>query len=500
MNASRESPAAYWRRTWLIWLIQLVTYAALASVLPPLDDEVYYWSWSQSLQLSYFDHPGMVAWLIWLATRVFGDTVLGMRFPACCCLTFVFAVICFLVTRAPQSPPTASAGTLLRSVAKSHVHFIMIGVLLTPLFTFGAIVITPDAPLLSAWAAYCLWLIVIQEKLADASRARNHWRDWLLGGVILGLGGLSKYTMVLAVPAGFASFLLSGISWRKWLAGYLGHGVVSMIVASPILLYNVQHNFEPLLFQWRHAMHDQPASLQSFGEFWAVQWLLFGSLPLFLAPWTTRQLLSRDLSPHLRVCMCLYLLPLCFFVYKAAKTELEGNWALVMFVSVWPVAAAWYDTIRASRFWRAMTTAAFLPPAVCVVGLAVLLFSPFPILPAKADRLNRQRGRWETVQQIAQSIQARGEAIPTFTATYQMTALLRFWGVDARQEANFRASHYSFPPQHLADVPAAYVVTDRALLPEMTRGFGLPEHLGTFPIIVRGETAGQYSLWKYEKR
>jgi 4-amino-4-deoxy-L-arabinose transferase-like glycosyltransferase len=489
MDAARESLAAGMKRSWGLWTFQVVAYALLASALPPLEDEVYYWTWSKSLQLSYFDHPGMVAWLIRLSTCLWGDTILGMRFPACCCLTFVFLVIGLLV----QSPPRTSTGLLRRCP-------ILIGLLLTPLFTFGAILITPDAPLLAMWAAYLWWLVAIQERLADDTGQRGLWRWWLIGGVILGLGGLSKYTMVLAVPSGFASFLLSRQPRQNWFWGYVGHGVVSAIVAAPILFYNLQHNFEPLLFQWRHAMHDHPASWQSFCEFWGVQVLLFGTLPLFLIPWTLRNLPSLCRCPRLRVCTCLFLIPLVFFVYKAAKTELEGNWALVMFVSVWPVVIAWYDTVRASRWWNCLAAAAFAPPMICVAGLAILLVSPVPLLPAKFDRLGRQRARWEMVQDVAAVIQARSEFIPTFTTTYQLTALLRFWNIDSHQEASFRASHYTFPPEHVTDVPIAYFLTDRPLSPEIDTVFQPPERIGTFPVKVRGEIVQTYSLWKLTLR
>jgi 4-amino-4-deoxy-L-arabinose transferase-like glycosyltransferase len=530
MDVSCESWPAFLRRTAWIWPALVAIYATLAASLPPMDDEVYYWSWSQTPQLSYFDHPGMVAWLIWLSTRIFGDTVLGMRFPACCCVAFTLAAICYLTNRRSalgvrRSEDAATAG------CENAMHLglpqpggrtpILLGIVLTPLFTFGAILITPDAPLLAAWSGYLLWLVAIHERLepepgrvgcAHQKGAIDSPIDhedgghsppyfwWLAGGVLLGLGGLSKYTMILAVPAGLATFLLAGLPWRKWLPGYLLHGMVSAAVASPIVLYNWRHDFEPLLFQWRHAMHDAPASIVSFAEFWGVQVLLFGTLPLFLVPWTISHWRELRAQPRCRVCGCTYLIPLLFFVYKATRTELEGNWGLVAFVSVWPVAAVWYESVQPSRWWRWSTVAAFAPPALCVLGLAAVVYSPIPLTSLKSDRLSRQRGRWDMARQLARRIEAEGTAIPTYTPTYQMTALLRFWGVDAHQEATYRASHYTFPPEHLSDVPAAYVVTDRPLPPEQVAEFAPPKLIGRFPTVVRGGTVHQYELWRYEKR
>jgi hypothetical protein len=81
-----------------------------------------------------------------------------------------------------------------------------------------------------------------------------------------------------------------------------------------------------------------------------------------------------------------------------------------------------------------------------------------------------------------------------------MTALLRFWGVDAHQEATYRASHYTFPPEHLSDVPAAFVVTDGPLPQEQTALFSPPELLGTFPTAVHGRIVHEYELRRYERR
>ena len=33
-----------------------------------IPDEAYYWNYAQHMDLSFYDHPPMVAWLIWLGT------------------------------------------------------------------------------------------------------------------------------------------------------------------------------------------------------------------------------------------------------------------------------------------------------------------------------------------------------------------------------------------------------------------------------------------------
>ena len=46
-----------------IWLLTGI----ISLFIPLVADEMYYLEWSQHLDLGYFDHPPMVAYLIWLS-------------------------------------------------------------------------------------------------------------------------------------------------------------------------------------------------------------------------------------------------------------------------------------------------------------------------------------------------------------------------------------------------------------------------------------------------
>lgn len=460
-------------------------YLILAAVLPAADDEVYYWTWSKELQWSYFDHPPMTAVLISLSTRLFGDSIFGFRVPACIATAFVVYVI----------------GRL------TQCNRLMLGVLFSPLFTIGAVMMTPDSPLIMFWAAYLWWLVELHQRLTpegvDASEApapKISLQWWMLGGIILGCGVLSKYTMGLIVPATFVSFLLSRRAISEWLPGYLFHGVVAAVVASPILIYNIQQGFEPLLFQWKHAAQTTPNALRSMVEFIGVQILLFGTLPFYLFPWVISHFLKLCQTPRLRVCSCLYALPLAFFIYKSTQARLEGNWGLVCFISFWPVAAVWYESVRKSNFWHWSTASAFLPPAIAVVVIFVHLLSPLPFVPVKLDRIHRQFAIRNATAEVARIIREQGEAIPVFTDSYQMTSWLRFQNLPAQQVAGAtRPSHFTRPPHHLTDVDRAYVVTNLPLSPLLTEGFGLPDLVASVPVNIRGTTEGTLNIRLYQK-
>ena len=306
--------------------------------------------------------------------------------------------------------------------------------------------------------------------------------------------------MALAVPSGFVSFCLVWRQWKRWLPGYVAHGVVSFLVASPILIHNIQHDFVPLLFQWRHSMGDSRPGLKPFGEFVGVQLLLFGTLPFYLYPWVIRNFRKLCENPRLRVCACLYVLPMTFFLYKATQAPLQGNWALVMFVSFWPLAAVWYESVRESLVWRRLTASSFIIPAVCVLFLAIHVLKPLPVIPVEGDRVTRQYALNEATHQIAETIRQRGEALPVFAPTYQLTAWLRFQALDGRQiDQISRPSHFTQRPELLTDVSRAYVVTENPLSVDFSQGFGEPELLGSFPVLVRGKAVREFKLLLYNK-
>lgn len=455
-------------------------YAGLAVVLPPADDELYYWCWSRDLQLSYYDHPAMVAYLIRFSTTIFGQSVFALRLPAVLATLVAFAVVAHLLR--------------WRST--------LLAVLLTPLFTFGAILVTPDTPLLLFWSLYLLWLTGLHRRLNPAEpdpTPRASWGYWVLGGVLLGGGVLGKYTMALAIPAGAVSLAFVR-PWSRWYVGYLIHGLIAFGIASPILIFNIQRDFAPLQYQWEHATASGRSGLVTFGEFVGVQALGFGLLPFVLLPWAVWNARRFLADPVLRVCLCLYVVPLSIFTYKSMKGPLEGNWAIVSYLGFWPIAAAWYDSIRQRTWMRRFALAACLPPAICVLVFGVHLIHPWSIIPPRLDRVTRQFDRVAAMKEVAAAIRARGESVPVFTPIYQHVALLRYFGVDARQiDGVSRPSHFTHPPEHPRDHDRVLIVAEGPLQPPLTDGFAPAEHVFHTRLVVRGEWVSTYYVWSVRK-
>ncbi|MDE8347584.1 MAG: glycosyltransferase family 39 protein, partial [Acidocella sp.] len=111
----------------------------LAGSLPLSPDEAYYYLWSRHLQAGYFDHPPMVAYFIRAGTALFGGTALGVR----CMGPLAAALGSVLLWDAGERLfPHRQAGVMAAAMLNA-----------TLLVGTGAIIMTPDTPLLLFWTA-----------------------------------------------------------------------------------------------------------------------------------------------------------------------------------------------------------------------------------------------------------------------------------------------------------------------------------------------------------
>ncbi len=436
----------------------------VAGLAPPLPDELYYWCWSQELQLSYYDHPPLTAYLIRLATELFGKSVFAIRFPACLC----------------------NFGTLLLLGWLTRPPALLFWMLFTPVYLLGGMLMTPDSPLLFFWTAYLVLLAVLQERLGKDSGGSN-WLLWIVGGLLLGLGILSKYSMGLAPIAALMSF--AGFrKWTRWVSGFVLHLVVAFIVSLPILCHNVSHDFTPLAFQWHHAMHQSQPTIRHFPEFLCGQYVIAGFLPLAILPWLIMKRHQLWEVPHLRTCWFLFLLPVVFFLYRAFRGRLEVNWPLVCYPAFWPLAANALHHMWANRTWtRWLTVTSFAGPIAFSLVIIWHAISPMEIIQPKLDRISRWRDWHLLSQRIAADVKMR-KKVPVLTERYQLTSYLRFQGIPAKQIPGvYRASFFTQTPAEWYAYKQFYFVAERPIDGAKIIRFKRPAPvLSVFPLITRG--------------
>ena len=140
-------------------------------LIPITPQEAYYWYYSQNLDLSYFDHPPMAAYSIWLGTNLFGDNIFGVKF---------MAVIWYILTSLLLYKTVSRfAEYFLKKLNKNSLAFLTVILYNLTLFShIYSITIVPDTPLIFFWL---LVIYAVQERIITGNK---NW--WLLAGIALG--------------------------------------------------------------------------------------------------------------------------------------------------------------------------------------------------------------------------------------------------------------------------------------------------------------------------
>src|SRR6202789_182374 len=184
-------------------------------------DEAYYWTWSKENVLSFLDHPPMVAWFVRFGTAIFGDTNFGARFAGLLAMFGAQVLLADLVWRVTRDLRVA---VIAVAMMEASLYY---GLLMTK--------IAPDVPLVLFVTAMA-WALV---RLADSGDGR--W--WLAAGVFAGLAALSKFTMVMLLPAVLAFMWVP--AWRgRWLRSLYPWvaAMIAVLLFTPVLVWNMQHD------------------------------------------------------------------------------------------------------------------------------------------------------------------------------------------------------------------------------------------------------------------
>jgi dolichol-phosphate mannosyltransferase len=214
-------------------LILRLLYAGSVELMP---EETYYWNYSRHLDLGYLDHPPMVAWLIKAGTTVFGQTEFGVRAGAWCC-GVITSIFVYKLTRNLFGQAAAFAALLLTQAL--------------PYFFLSGFLLTPDAPLVAAWAGSLYFL--------ERALIGNQSRAWWLAGICLGFGMISKYSIGLLGVVAVAFMLWDRESRRWWLrpAPYVG-ALLALAIFSPVIIWNAQHDWASFAFQTSRRLAEAP--------------------------------------------------------------------------------------------------------------------------------------------------------------------------------------------------------------------------------------------------
>ncbi|MBO9682404.1 MAG: glycosyltransferase family 39 protein [Flavisolibacter sp.] len=225
---NKVDPSSYRKKFFLFVGILFLLKLFLAFWLELGNDEAYYWLYSQYLQWNYFDHPLMVAIWIRLFTanlsldHLEGFVRLGSVTGSVLASWFLFKTV-----------------ALLHSERAGWYATVLYNISFYSAITAG-LYILPDSPQMVFWT---LGLLLI----AKIIKQEDSWINWLLFGFVAGLCIMSKvHGAFLWIGMG-GYILFRRNSWFKKPQLYMAF-LITVIIISPILFWNVQYDFATFRF------------------------------------------------------------------------------------------------------------------------------------------------------------------------------------------------------------------------------------------------------------
>jgi 4-amino-4-deoxy-L-arabinose transferase-like glycosyltransferase len=444
-----------------VFLLVIFLRAVFSLTVGLIDDEAYHWSWSKELMLSYYDHPGMIAWLNWLSTSLFGDTLLGVRLPSYLC--YITTVLLSYFLGKDLFDEKAGAFTALM-------------LFFTPFWGFGGYVASPEPPFMLCWiaAAWIFW----QGVRPDEKRWSTS-KTWICLGVVMGLGLNSKFIMVLLAP-GFGLYLLLTPERRKDLlkpwpwVGFL----IATALCLPIFLWNIQYDWPGFRYQFHDRHTGAEFSLNRWLGWWGAQWGLMTPLlyPLLLAAIFVAS--KRLKQAPWRLILCLSLPSLLVFYPQPFFADYKPHWSGAAYLLLCLGAGAlWSQGLEIRHRWWIQPQSQRIKWAfiVLLVPLNIFVYSLFvyPYLP-KIYKSFKPQGQWNVRndpsneffgwKELGEFVNRRQREIHAETGHKPFIAALRYentaqtyWGTHQKSYMlSFTRSHYTVMHQYHSEWQQLY--------------------------------------------
>ncbi len=467
-------------RLWFITQMELVP------------DEGYYWLWSKHLAWSYRDKGPAVAWTIALGTKIFGNTVFGIRFFAVALSTATGALL-FLLARRLYDDRVALWTLLVASVI--------------PLVAVGSILMTIDSlsVFFWAWAALIFWKAI----------HRDNVMDWFWLGLAIGAGFLAKFTNGVQLIC-IAFFLLWSKEHRPLLFSrkmFVLGGAFGLSVL-PVLWWNMQTG-------WVHAMalHTRSGVDKSFqihplellqfigGQFGVISPLI--ALGMVIA--AVALLWKKHTDERVRFLLSQFLPLYGLFAFFSLNKAGQANWAAPALVTgIIFTVVYWREIVARKPAWRFGIGAAFgvaLLMTVLMHNTDPLLIAARPITDAlhrrpMPDPLRRARG-WQDFAAHVQAARETNQVNLLLADNYAQASMMAFYLPDQPTPyllpAIYGDTQFTLWPgyQVASGTRALYVTTSQSLPPQkiLQREFNKVELVENFWSQYHGRPMTQFYIY-----
>lgn len=449
-------------------------------------DEAQYWTWSQQPALGYYSKPPGIAWQIWMGTKLFGNTELGVRFGALVIGTLLPLAVFSLARHSTLSPSAAFwAGAAMA---------------FCPLGMMASLLAITDGGQVLFWSLATL--------LVASSLTKERPPSYLLLGLTVLAGALFKWPMYL-----FWLFALGALRFQHYWR-FLGGVALSLLGLLPSLIWNNQHGwvtFRHVAATIEHGATE--ASTTEAGNFFAF----LGSQMALLSPILFALLIvafwilmrgSHALPPAVAFCGWSSFIIVLGYSLMALFKKMQGNWCDFAYPGA-VVYLSWAacDHLKTVK-WMAGGT--LLALCLSIFSFAIPILQEKNILPLSYS-INPYRHNlgWKALGKALSDSGYDPSQHFLFGDKYQTSSILSFYA-QGQQRAYFlnlnrvRKNQFSFWPsmkQEQLGQTGYFVVTEN--IPALTRQ--LPQLPATYleklkPYFARVEYLGNKTLFSSNRR
>lgn len=370
-----------------------------------LDDEAYYWVYSQYPAWGYYDHPPMISWLIQAGNALFSGE-LGVRFFIVLLNTLTIFLLSELMPKGKETAFYAVCASLM--VAQ-----------------IGGILAVPDLPLLFFASLYFYMYKVYIEKPSAIST--------ILFAVSIALLMYSKYHGILLV-------FFTLLSNKKLLLQYKTYLVAAMalLLFLPHLLWQYNNDFPSV--QYHLFERNAPAYQFAFTtEYLLGQLALAGPLTGWLLLYAAfKQKPAGQAEKAMKYSMVGVLI---FFLITTLRGRVEANWTVPAFIGLIVLSTAYLSVKPRLLKWLHYSL-----PITLLLVLAVRIFMALDLPRNPSVPKDEIHGNEEWTAEVKQA--AKGLPV-VFLDSYQKPSKYYFYQQEPSFGLNtiyYRRNNYNFWP------------------------------------------------------
>ncbi len=408
--------SSYKEKSYIYVLFIFLTFLSIFRVVyilnSPFDlspDEAHYWEWSRRLDLSYYSKGPLIAYLIYIGTYFFGDTVLGVSFFA---IVFSFLSSFFLFLAGKELYDTKTG--VVAGVAYQII----------PLFSIYGVLFTIDSPFIFFWIL-SIFLFLKSLNLCKPSNKSGNIILWILLGISIGLGLLAKYSMAFFYICAFL-YMIFHKEKRKLLFTknpYVSF-LISMLLFLPVIIWNAKNNWVTLRHTagQAHTSDGLQFQIKDFIEFIGSQFGVITPLLLIIIIYSLFLYRKKETGNFL----FWFSIPvLVFFILKSIQGKVQGNWPMPGYItgliafSVFSV-----EQMSCRKTWFKIIILSIL------ISFSITIIAHYPFLlnlPPKLDPSLRLYG-WNALgEKVSEIYNELPEPVFIFSDRYQISSELAFY-------------------------------------------------------------------------